>query len=180
MHFGNSDVDLGNVQHVERLRAVFRAANSHGMAIVVHMRSTISRKRPYGEASARAFLERVLPAAPDVPVQIAHVAGAGGYDDPLVDEALAVFVAAIARNDARMRRVYFDVSGVAGLGEWKAKAARIAARIRELGVTRILYGSDGAGGGNATPEEAWAAFKQLPLTDTEFRTIATNVAPYLR
>ena len=79
-----------------------------------------------------------------------------------------------------MKHVYFDVSGVAGLGEWKSKAAVVAERIRAIGVGRILYGSDGAGGGNATPKEAWAAFRQLPLSDPEFQTIATNIAPYMR
>jgi uncharacterized protein len=180
MHFGNSDVDLGNAKHVERVAEIFKAANTHRMAIVVHMRSTISTKRPYGAAYARAFLDSLLPAAPDVPVQIAHLAGAGSYDDPLVDEALGVFIAAIARNDSRMTRVLFDVSGVAGLGEWKSKKDLIAQRIRAIGVERILYGSDGAGGGNATPKEAWAAFRQLPLSDAEFRTIEGDVAPYMR
>ncbi|MEO5823495.1 MAG: amidohydrolase family protein [Vicinamibacteraceae bacterium] len=180
MHFGNSDVRLDDAAHVARLREVFAAANRHHMAIVVHMRSTLSQKRPYGAASARAFLNDVLPAAPDVPVQIAHLAGAGGYDDPLVDEALGVFVEAIAKDDPRLRRVYFDVSGVAGLGEWRGKATRIAERIRAIGVTRILYGSDGAGAGNLTPAEAWKAFTDLPLTDDERRIIAANVAPYLR
>jgi predicted TIM-barrel fold metal-dependent hydrolase len=180
MHFGNSDVDLGNAQHVERLREIFRDANERRMAVIVHLRSTISRKRPYGAASARAFLDRVLPAAPDVPIQIAHLAGAGSYDDPLVDEAIGVFVEAIAKSDARLKRVYFDVSGVAGLGDWKSKADVIAARLRQLGVERILYGSDGAGGRNPTPAEAWVAFTQLPLTAEEIRTIATNLAPYMR
>jgi predicted TIM-barrel fold metal-dependent hydrolase len=180
LHFGNSDVDLNNPRHVEQLRRVFRAANNHRMAIVVHMRSSVTRKRPYGATEARIFLNEVIPAAPDVPIQIAHLAGAGGYDDPLVDQALAVFVAAIANDDARMARVYFDVSGVAGLGEWVEKVNLVATRIRELGVARILYGSDGAGGGNLTPREAWAAFRQLPLSEAEFLTIANNIAPYMR
>lgn len=179
LHFGNSDVDLNNPKHVEQLRRVFRTANNLGMAIVVHMRSSVTRKRPYGANEARIFLNDVLPAAPDVPVQIAHLAGAGGYDDPLVDQALAVFVAAIANRDARMERVYFDVSGVAGLGEWVNKVDLIATRIRQLGVERILYGSDGAAGAN-TPRAAWAAFRQLPLTEAEFGTIASNIAPYMR
>jgi hypothetical protein len=28
--------------------------------------------------------------------------------------------------------------------------------------------------------EAWAAFRQLPLSDVEFRTIENNIAPYLQ
>jgi uncharacterized protein len=180
LHFGNSDVDLNNPQHVEQLRRVFSTANNLKMAIVVHMRSSVTRKRPYGATEARTFLNELLPAAPDVAVQIAHLAGAGGYDDPLVDQALAVFVEAIAKNDSRMARVYFDVSGVAGLGQWVEKAGLVAQRIRELGVERILYGSDGAGGGGFTPRDAWRSFRRLPLSNTEFRTIESNIAPYLR
>ena len=180
LHFGNSDVDLNNSQHVDQLRRVFRAANDHGMALVVHMRSSVSRKRPHGANEARIFLNDVLPAAPDVTVQIAHLTGAGGYDDPGTDQALGVFVAAIAKQEPRMKNVYFDVSGVCGLGDWVPKVNLIATRIRELGVERVLYGSDGAGGGNLTPREAWAVFRQLPLSDEEFRTIRGNIAPYLR
>jgi hypothetical protein len=80
LHFANSDVDVENPQHVERLRAVFRAANEHRMAIVVHIRSTVSRQRPYGAAQARAFLDNVLPSAPDRRA-IAHHRSRG-CDDP--------------------------------------------------------------------------------------------------
>jgi predicted TIM-barrel fold metal-dependent hydrolase len=180
MHFGNSDVDLLNPQHVKLLQAVFRSANNHRMALVVHMRATVSQKRPYGTAQGRAFLAEVLPFAPDVPVQIAHLAGAGGYDDRLADEVMAVFVDAIAARDARVAKILFDVSGVAGLGQWKTKMDLIVRRIREVGVERVLYGSDGAGGKNPTPRQAWAAFLELPLTKDEVRTIAKNVAPYMR
>jgi uncharacterized protein len=179
MHFGNSDVDVTNPAHAAALRSVFRAANSHRMAIVIHMRTTISKQRPYGAAHARVFLDSVLPEALDVPVQIAHLAGAGSYDAGAVDEVVQVFVDAIAKRDPRMTRVFFDVSGVAGLGPWKERAPLIAKRIRELGVERMLYGSDGAGGGNATPKEALAFFRQLPLTEAELRTVEGNVAPYM-
>jgi Amidohydrolase len=37
LHFGNSDVNVDNPEHLNQLRLVFRAANQHGMAIVVHM-----------------------------------------------------------------------------------------------------------------------------------------------
>lgn len=180
LHFGNSDIDLGNPQHIQRLRHVFREANKYRMAIIVHMRSSVTLRRPYGADQARIFLNELLPLAPDVPVQIAHLAGAGAYDDPLVDQALAVFVDAVAKQDRRMTHVYFDVSGVVGYGNWAEKAGLIATRIRQLGVTRVLYGSDGFGGGNLAPREAWAAFLQLPLSDAEFHTIANNIAPYMQ
>ena len=91
-----------------------------------------------------------------------------------------MFVEAIANGDARMRHVYFDVSGVAGYGNWSEKADLIAKRVRQLGVQRVLFGSDGYGGGNLAPREAWLAFRKLPLSESEFRTIANNVAPYMR
>src|SRR5438876_3077198 len=180
LHFGNSDVDLNNPRNVEQLSHIFRAANEHAMAIVVHMRPSVTRNRPYGANVARIFLNEVLSAAPDIPIQIAHLAGAGGYDDPAVDDALGVFVDAIRKRDARVTRVYFDVSGVAGYGRWIDKRTLIATRIRELGVGRILYGSDAAGQGNLAPREAWAAFRQLPLFETALRAIVNNIAPYMK
>jgi predicted TIM-barrel fold metal-dependent hydrolase len=149
------------------------------MAIVVHMRSSVTRNRPYGASQARVFLTELLPAAPRVPVQIAHLAGAGGYDDPAIDQALGVFVDAISRRDRRMARVYFDISGITGIGQWKEKGELIATRVRQLGLRRVLYGSDGAVSGN-TPREYWTRFRQLPFTDAEFRAIEGNVAPYMK
>ena len=65
------------------------------MAIVVHMHANIDHHRPYGAREARIFLEQLLPEASEVTVQIAHLAGGGGYDDPATDAALAVFAEAI-------------------------------------------------------------------------------------
>jgi predicted TIM-barrel fold metal-dependent hydrolase len=71
LHFGNSDVDLDNPMHVQQLQRFFRAANERRMALVIHMRSSFTMRRPYGAKEARVFLNDVLPAAPDIPVQIA-------------------------------------------------------------------------------------------------------------
>jgi predicted TIM-barrel fold metal-dependent hydrolase len=170
-------VDLNDPSEVAQLRQVFRKADELGMAIVVHMRPSVTRHRPYGAREADIFLAQVLPAAPHVAVQIAHLAGAGGFDDPGVDQALQVFIAAIGRHDSRMQHVYFDICGVAGLGHWRDL---IATRIREVGIERIVWGSDGAFGGGMTPGEALAAYQQLPLTPGEFRTIDRNANPYMR
>ena len=179
LHFGNSVVDYHDPEHVARVRWVFRAANDYRMPIVVHMRASISRQMRYGRDEARIFLQEILPAAPDVPVQIAHLAGAGGYADPLVDQALAVFVEAIQKRDRRAKRLYFDVTTVVTPNITAEQAQLVATRVRELGVERILYGSDAASGGNP-PREGWAAFRKLPLSDREFKTIAGNVPPYMR
>jgi predicted TIM-barrel fold metal-dependent hydrolase len=179
LHFGNSDVDLDNTEHVLRLRRVFRAANDRGMAIVVHMRPSVTKQRPYGRKQAQTFLDELLPAAPVIPIQIAHLTGAGTYDEPSTDEALSVFIEAITHGDSRMTHVYFDVSGIAGYGKWTDKADRIVERIRQIGVQRIVFGSDGARGGGLAPSDAWADFLKLPLSDAEKQAIARNVAPYM-
>jgi len=138
LHFGNSDVDLDNSEHVAKVRSVFRAANQHQMTVTVHMHPSIDLHRPYGAKEARIFLEQVLPEAPDVTVQIAHLAGGGGYDDPAIDDALSVFVEAIQRTDPRMKNVYFDACGIALPGMWEDKAGLIVKRIRQIGIHRVL------------------------------------------
>src|SRR5690349_17359840 len=179
LHFGNSDVDLDNPMHVSALRRVFAAANSRGMAIVVHLHPSVTMKRPYGARQARIFLEQVLPTAPRVTVQIAHLCGAGSYD-PESDAALGVFAQAIRRRDPRLRNVYFDISGVTGLGDWRGYAPTIVRRLRSIGLQRVLYGSDGAPDAESTPAKRYASLRELPLTPDELRTLERNVAPYIK
>jgi predicted TIM-barrel fold metal-dependent hydrolase len=179
LHFGNSDVDLDNPDNVAQVRKVFAAANGLRMAIVVHMRSSIDKQRKYGAAEARVFLDELLPAAPDVPVQIAHLAGAGGYG-PAIDSALSVFTDAIARRDERLKNVWFDATSVVLSATPADELRQIAARIRQIGVERVLYGSDAALSPLTYPKAAWAAFRRLPLTEAELAVIAKNIAPYMR
>ncbi len=170
LHFGNSDVDLDNPVHVQQLRLVFAEANRHRMAIVAHIRSNLDHKRPWGARQARSFLENLLPAAPDVVVQIAHMAGSGGYSMDGADQAMSVFVDAIRARDPRMKRVYFDVSTF----NWESKRDILASQLKAIGVKKLLYASD------SPPSTAWKSFRSLPLSTRELRQIEKNVAPYLR
>jgi len=179
LHFGNSDVQVDNHQHIEQLQKVFRAANAHHMAIVIHMRASLSRKRPYGEQQAQIFLDQLLPQAPDVVVQVAHLAGTGpGYNDPPADSAMAVLADAVQRGDPRTKNLWFDVATSVDSAITPAQAALVVRRIRQVGTRRILYGSDAAVAGNPKPKQLWAAFRRIPLTQEEFVQIARNVAPY--
>lgn len=180
LHFGNSDVDLTNPVHVAAVRRVFAAANAARMPIVVHLRANIANATAYGAPAARAFIDDVLAAAPDVDVQVAHLAGTGpGYDDPPADSAMAVLADAVTQRDPRVRRLWFDVAGIATTHMSAESAARMVARMRDVGMGRLLYGSDAATPGNLPPREAWAAFRRLPLTHAELSRIARNTAPYL-
>lgn len=181
LHFGNSDVQLEDSAHLARVRDVFEAANANRMALVVHLRANISQRRPYGVAQARVFLEQLLPLVPDVPVQVAHLAGTGpGYDDPPADSALAVLAEAVASGDARTRRLLFDIAGVVDTGISEVNAATVVRRIRRIGTDRIVFGADAPIFENLRPRESWEAFRRIPLSDDEFQRISGNVAPYLR
>lgn len=59
-------------------------------------------------------------------------------------------------------------------------AQLIVRRMRQIGLDRTFYGSDGAFSGYPDPKASWEAFrKNIPFTDAEFAQIAGNVAPYL-
>jgi predicted TIM-barrel fold metal-dependent hydrolase len=177
LHLANSQVDLGNAGHVEQLREVFRAANARRMPIIVHVWTGPA----YGAPDAQVLLNEVLPAAPDIPIQIAHLAGAGPGLDPGSQKALGVLADAVSAGDPRARNLYFDLTTAVTIQTSAEDAAFIAARLRQIGLQRILYGSDMAIGGNPTARQSWGAFRgMLPLTEAEFRTIAANVAPYMR
>jgi predicted TIM-barrel fold metal-dependent hydrolase len=171
-HFTNSDVDLRNPTHVERLRSIFRLANARRAPIVAHIRTL---DPTYGRRDAEIFLRDVLPEAPDIPVQVAHLAGWGGYGDE-TDQALAVFAYAIASGDRRTANLYFDLSQVVSRGFPDDVKQRVVARIRQIGVQRMLFAVDGA----EPLLTAWANVMSLPLNSAELRVIAGNLAPYLR
>lgn len=170
LHFANSDVEVENPQHLEKVRRIFAAANERRLAIVAHLWTGES----YGRKEAEIFLSQILPAAPDITVQIAHFAGGGpGY----TDDALEVFAEAIAAGDPRTKNLYFDVATVAD-GQSDEVLQTFAQRIRQVGLHRVLYGTDAA---PPTARQSWRTSRTtVPLTEEELRTIAGNVAPYLR
>jgi predicted TIM-barrel fold metal-dependent hydrolase len=181
LHFGNADVQLDDPNHVEKLRQVFAAANAARMAIVVHLRANIRHQRPYGAAQARIFLDQLMPAAPDVVVQVAHLGGSGpGFDDLPARAVLATLAQACEKREPGTRKLWFDVASVVDRDIAPADAAEVAQRIRQIGAERVLYGSDAAQGRNLRPRDAWAAFLRLPLSEREFARIARNVPPYFR
>lgn len=170
LHFGNSEVDVQNPEHLEKVRRVFTTANERRLAIVAHLWTGES----YGRKEAEIFLSQILPTAPDIPIQIAHFAGGGpGY----TDEALEVFAKALSAGDPRTKNLCFDIATVAD-GQSDEVLQTFAERIRQVGLSRVLYGTDA---GPPPARQSWRNFRAtVPLTEEELRTIAGNVAPYLR
>jgi uncharacterized protein len=172
LHFGNSRIELRNPEHVEKVRAVFAAANRLRVPILAHL-WTLNPN--YGREDAQLFLDKVLPAAPDIVVQIAHLAGGGTS----TLSALSVYADAIAAGDRRTRNLYFDVATSTN-GETAENLREDAKLIRKIGVKRILYGTD-TSPPRPPARVSWGIFRgQMPLTDEEFKIIASNLLPFLR
>lgn len=177
LHFRSSRVNVLNPEHLDKVRRVFRTANELGLAIVVH-----TNVRPYGREQAEVFLKELLPAAPNVVVQIAHLWGGNEF----VPAALGVFADAVAAKDPRTKNLYFDLTEVeaaaAITSDPSATMREFARLLRRIGLRRILYGSDAAATPDAPPTALrWARLRrQLPLTNEELRIVASNVAPYAR
>lgn len=182
MQFANSGVDLRDAEHVKRLRLVFEAANRHRMTIVAHVWTGDQVVgKPFGRAEAQTFLDEILPAAQDIPIQIAHLGGSGPRLDPGTKEAMVRLAEAVSAADPRTRNLYFDITTNVINQSPAENAEFMTARIRQIGLQRILYGSDMAIGGNAAARESWGAHRaKLGLTEAEFTIIANNVAPYMR
>ena len=177
VHFRSSGVNVLNSVHLEKVRGVFQTANELGLAIVIH-----TNVNPYGREQAEVFLKELLPAAPNVVVQIAHLWGGNQF----VPSALTVFADAAAAGDPRTKNLYFDLTEVepaAAITSNPEKTMQEIARfIRRIGLKRILYGSDAAATSDAPPTSLrWARLRgKLPLTNEELRVVADNVAPYMR
>lgn len=179
LQFGVADVDFSAPTDIALLRRFFRSANALGMGLVIHLRTR--RAHPYGAAQARVFMDELLAAAPDITVQIAHLAGGGGGSlDDGAQEMLNEFAAAILRKDPKVAHLTFDLSGAIGGDGWPARAQLVANHLRALGVSRIYYGSDGGDPTDPPAKAVVAAYRQLPLTAAEFRTISTNAAPWIK
>ena len=93
-----------------------------------------------------------------------------------------VLAEAIAKRDPRTRNLWFDLTTIAHPNNPPERTAMVVKRIRQVGVTRILYGSDASVGSNPNlkPREGWAEMFKLGLTEKETRSIANNRAPYFK
>jgi predicted TIM-barrel fold metal-dependent hydrolase len=178
MHFGNGGISLRNPDHAARMVQVFTLAERKGAPVLVHMRARGGMN--FGGEDARLFLDRLVPAAPSIEIVVAHFGGAGPGYPAQADEVMAVFGAAAARQDPRMRNVYFDVATVVTAETTPEEGALVASRIRQVGPQRVLYGSDlGPPGGSI--RAGWEIFRdRTPLTAAELRTITGNVTRFAR
>ncbi len=174
LHFGSSRVDVKNPDHLARTRRVFETANRLRLPIVVHARGGGGAQ--YTDEHARIIRDSLIAAAPDIPITIAHLWGGANYSE----SALRFWADAVTSDDPRMKNAWWDVTDImSAIRESPSDMATVAQRMRQIGLARLLWGSDTSPPG-PTSHAAWEEFKALPLTEGELAAIASNVAPYLR
>lgn len=187
LHMANAGMDFSDPEHVRQLRAVFEALEDANLPVVVHLRN---RGDGYGAEDARIFIREVLRAAPRVRVQIAHMAGWADYDDA-THAAMGAFVEAFDDGTLDPDRFTFDVAIVvrdpdataadsARLRRMSDQNARLAARMREIGIDRFVHSTDWPFWPPGEPLVRGIASNRvllreaLPLTSAELERIFTN------
>lgn len=178
LHFANSGVTLRDPAHADKVRGIFSEANRLRLPIAAHVQEV--QVQEYGRAQAEILLNQIISSAPDVVIQIMHMAASGPTYGS--DSAFEVLAAAREARDPRMRNVYVDVATSVVAATPPATMEVVARRLRQFGLDHVLFGSDWVAGveNENEPTPLWQAFLKLPLTPEEFRTVAGNVAPYLR
>lgn len=176
LHLTASGVDLRRDADLRALCAVFKAAALNHLPVMIHLRT---QRMDYGAEDVHLFVQRVLPALGDTPIQIAHAAGWGGIDRATLS-ALGAFADAAVADPERFQHVWFDLSGV-----WMEKSTdgdkqALIALIRRIGPHHFLPASDWPYNGTNLADYYNRLYPELPLTPSEWTTIRSNIAPYAK
>jgi predicted TIM-barrel fold metal-dependent hydrolase len=178
LHFGNAGISLRDAGQLARMQEVFALAHRRRAPVLVHMRARGGTN--YGAEDAQIFLDKIVTAAPDIEIVVAHLGASSPGYPAQNDEVMAVFAAAAERKDPRMNNLYFDVSANVTAEFTAADGALVAQRIRQLGPRRILYGSDLTPPGGSI-RQGWEIFRsRIPLTPAELQQIASNQPRFAR
>jgi predicted TIM-barrel fold metal-dependent hydrolase len=184
LHLANAQFDFHNREHIRTLEEVFQEAARLDVPILIHL----GTGPDYGYREARIFIDEVLASAPDVTVQIAHMAGGGSPpEDSARKSPMRAFVDASAKQPDLMEEdVVFDLSasfrspaGHEGdtLRTIQAFNERLARQIQDIGLDHVVFGSDWP----SLPEPGRSAETLRSILDPQ--TVASlfdNRAPYVR
>ena len=109
-------------------------------------------------------MSHLLPEAPDVPVIIAPLWGGGVVSE----SALAVYADAISSAHPATKNLYCELAQASLVAGRKEFYEMLVRRMRQIGLDRIHYGSDGPQFGGETPRVVWKHFRSnMPLTGNE-------------
>jgi len=181
LHLGAAGFHASSPEQVATLAKFVAKAREARLPIMIHLRGG----GPYPKAEVETFIEKVLPAAGDLPVQIAHGGGYAGADPATID-SLSAFGDAIARKAPGTANLVFDISGIVlpaktaeALGSNDAQLKIFVELMRKIGLDRFVVGSDWPALGPIAPY--YASMQQnLHLSDAEWGQLCRNQAPYFK
>jgi predicted TIM-barrel fold metal-dependent hydrolase len=178
VHLGNAGITLRDAAHLARIQQLFALAQRRRASVLIHMRARGGTN--YGAEDAQIFLRDVMSQAPDIDIVVAHLGASSPGYAAQNDEVMAVFADAAQRKDPRVTNLYVDVSANITDDISAADAALVAQRIRQVGLERIVYGSDLSPPGGSI-RQGWEIFRtRIPLTAAEHQRIASNRARFTR
>lgn len=187
LHFANSDVNLRNEEHVQKMNQIFKQAYQLGLPVIVHL---FTRNPDYGRKDAKIFLEEILINVPELYVQIAHLGGAGLYDKT-TEEVIEVFQKSKESDPNIMDEdVVFDISATVANPEIalsrgdttrankiKERNAALVKKLENLEISRLLFGTDWVAV-SRKPADYAEFFRSLPLRNLILQQLFRNQADY--
>jgi predicted TIM-barrel fold metal-dependent hydrolase len=175
LHLANAGFDPGSATDVAKLAAIFAFADRAALPIVIHTRT----KKSWGTDDVRSLIDKVLPQADHVPVQIAHCDTWIGVDQAALD-SLRLYAEAIEHHAKGTEHLSFDLSGLF-LNDKNdpVMLQAFVAAMRRIGLHRFVLGSDWPV--FVKPADYYALLRsQLPLTAPEWDALSRNEAPYFQ
>jgi predicted TIM-barrel fold metal-dependent hydrolase len=182
LHFANSNVDLKNPEHLERLEALFAEAERQDVPVLMHFTPGDAEKLAYGTEEVQNFIDYVLVPHPGVRVCFPHLGGGGSVSEAQL-AAMSTIIAAYDSNPSLVRENGFmDISAVVmphavtfGTVDIEPptdeQLAEVVELMRQWGMERILYGCDFP---LSPPQEALSLDARFPLTVEEYNQIMNN------
>ncbi len=173
MHFWNSNLSLRDAVQRRRLSGVLEYAGTRQLPLLVHVLN--GEDEGFGRDDARRFAE-LLAAAGGPPTCLAHLCGAGGYDEQ-VAELLDAFTE-LRDQGGLPRQAHIELSATLtdadnGKAQRSLHAAaagrgRLAEQLRTWGLGTVLWGSDNGAEYLRSTREHW------PLSSAELDRVLAN------
>ena len=146
LHLPAAGIDVANAEHLRVLEEVAALAAREGRPLLVHLASPGAELR---DERLATFIDRVVRPNPGLELYVAHLGGSGGYR-AVGQPVVRAFTAFLRESDANARRpIYFELSGALLARETdgvpatpREDAELLAADLRELGLERVVFGSD--------------------------------------
>lgn len=187
LHLANSNIDLRNKKHVQKLSSIFQISQNLDMAIVIHL---FTRNPNYGKKDASIFVNEVLPEVPNLHVQVAHLGGAGSFNDTTAEVMDYFQEASTEKPNVMDEDVVFDLSATvvnpeialargdtSRAEEIEKNNMELAKMTESFNADRLIFGTDWVAV-SRKPAQYSDLFRSLPIKTSVLNEIFKNKAPY--